>query len=447
VRRELLEKYFEQVDGRFVFRKELRRGVIFGRHDLIQDPPISRVDLLASRNTLMYFNAATQRQILANFHYALSDRGVLFLGKSEVLLSRTQLFVPVNLKARVFAKAQDAAEPRLRVVDDDGGGDGAVARTARLGAIEFDAGPMAQIVVDAAGRLAMANAHARTHFDLDARDIGRPLQDLQVSYRPLELRSQIEEAVTKLRPVHLKDVEWDAGPGDPQFFEVHVTPLFAGDGSSVGTSITFSDVTPLRRLREEHESSRREVESAYEELQSTAEELETTNEELQSSNEELETTNEELQSTNEELETMNEELQSSNEELETMNDELVQRTDELADLSSYLGSILAGLEAAVVVLDRELRVQLWSANAAELWGLRADEVQDMNFLNLEIGLPIEDLRDVIRAALDGERREIVVPATDRRGRAIRCNIACAPLEGADGASTGATLLMEAERAG
>jgi PAS domain S-box-containing protein len=107
----LRDRYFERVDERYVFRPELRRAVTFGRHDLLQDPPISRVDLLSSRNTLMYFNPDAQARILTNFAFALRDTGFLFLGKSELLMSRSKLFVPVDLKRRVFSKV-----PRLAVL-------------------------------------------------------------------------------------------------------------------------------------------------------------------------------------------------------------------------------------------------------------------------------------------------------------------------------------------
>jgi two-component system CheB/CheR fusion protein len=101
---ELRRKYFEPVANGFMFRASLRRAIIFGRHDLVQDAPISRLDLLVSRNTLMYFNAETQAQILARFHFALNPTGVLFLGKAEMLLTHANLFVPVELKCRIFTK-------------------------------------------------------------------------------------------------------------------------------------------------------------------------------------------------------------------------------------------------------------------------------------------------------------------------------------------------------
>jgi len=99
----LREKYFEFTGGRYLFRPEFRRTVIFGRHDLVQDSPISRLDLIVCRNTLMYLNADTQTQVLARLHFALQERGFLFMGKSEMLLTHGELFAPVQSPHRVFA--------------------------------------------------------------------------------------------------------------------------------------------------------------------------------------------------------------------------------------------------------------------------------------------------------------------------------------------------------
>jgi two-component system CheB/CheR fusion protein len=101
---ELRERYFEQQNSRYLFRKDLRRSVIFGRNDLVQDAPISRIDLLVRRNTLMYFNAETQTKILNRFHFALAQRGLLLLGRAEMPLSHSQLFDPFDLKRRCSAR-------------------------------------------------------------------------------------------------------------------------------------------------------------------------------------------------------------------------------------------------------------------------------------------------------------------------------------------------------
>src|SRR5206468_11983890 len=105
----LREKYFERAAARYVFRNELRRAIIFGRLDLIADAPISRLDLLACRNTLIYFNLEAQRQILDRFHFALNETGFLFLGRAEMLLMHANLFTPVNLKHRIFVRTPKGA--------------------------------------------------------------------------------------------------------------------------------------------------------------------------------------------------------------------------------------------------------------------------------------------------------------------------------------------------
>ena len=92
------------VGQRFNVAKDLRRAVIFGRNDLIRDAPISRIDLLACRNTLIYFNSETQRTVMARMHMALADHGVLLLGKSELILTNSNGFTPENMPLRIFRK-------------------------------------------------------------------------------------------------------------------------------------------------------------------------------------------------------------------------------------------------------------------------------------------------------------------------------------------------------
>jgi two-component system, chemotaxis family, CheB/CheR fusion protein len=436
---ELRERYFEDGDTGYSFRQDLRRCVVFGRHDVIQDPPISRIDLLISRNTLMYFTTETQEQILQNFHFALRDDGYLFLGKSEALAARSSLFVRVDLKRRVFTRAPRQRIAVLAPVESRQAQQEPEPETLAH-RLAVDAAPVAQIVVDNDGEIVLANAHARTLFGIKAADVGRPIQDLEVSYRPVELRSRIQQAYAERHPVRIHDVEWTS-EGHARVLDVHVAPLVSPAGDTVGASITFADVTRFNRMRQEADTSKRQLETAYEELQSTVEELETTNEELQSTNEELETTNEELQSTNEELETMNEELQSTNEELETMNDELQQRTDEVDDVNAFLESVLGSLGAAVAVVDRELQVTAWNEAAFELWGLRADEVLGKHLLNLDIGLPVAELRTPVRETLEGDGRpDVTLSAVNRRGRPVSVRIALAPLDGSDGVR-GTILLM------
>jgi two-component system CheB/CheR fusion protein len=441
---ELLERYFERVEQRYVFRKDLRRTVIFGRNDLVQDAPISRIDLLTCRNTLMYFNAETQAQILNRFHFALKSSGYLYLGKSEMLITHSELFKPVNLKRRVFGKVpRPTMRDRLLFATQANQVDVDTSPGAAVRERAFDAAPMPQIAIDADGTVMLANEQARLLFGLTANDVGRPLKDLEISYRPVDLRSNIELAHADRRSVVLTHVAMTTAHGEPRELEVRLAPLLSAD-RTLGTSITYADVTTQRQLQSELEVSKRELETAYEELQSTVEELETTNEELQSTNEELETTNEELHSTNEELETINEELQSSNEELETINDELRKRTLELNEVNAFLETMLTSMGVPIVVLDTNMSVRVWNPHSADLWGLRADEVEGQNLLSLDFGLPVDELEGPLTKVLrDGDARaEVVVDATNRRGRAMACRIVALTLATDGEPSTGAILMME-----
>lgn len=444
-----VDQFFEQSENLYTFHKDLRRAVIFGRHDLIQDAPISKIDLLICRNVLMYFNGETQGRILGRFHFALRDQGFLFLGKAEMLLSHANMFSPVQLKCRIFSKVPKAnGRDRILMIAQTGGDEmvNSLSPDARLREAAFDSGPFARVIINTQGTIALANEQARVQFHLSSRDLGRPFQDLNLSFYPVELRSSIQQAYRERQTVNLTDIEWQTGTGETTYLDIQVCPLLdMANNTILGISINFIDVTRYKRLQEELQHSNQELEMAYEELQSTNEELETTNEELQSTNEELETTNEELQSTNEELETMNEELQSINEELQTVNDELQRRGEELNQVNAFLQSILGSLRGSVVVVDRDLYVQVWNHKAEDLWGLRTDEALGQNFLNLDIGLPVEQLRQPIRQCLIGDLNDtadVVLNAVNRRGKSIFCQVTCTPLVGISQQVTGVILVME-----
>ena len=142
---------------------------------------------------------------------------------------------------------------------------------------------------------------------------------------------------------------------------------------------------------------------------------------------------------------MNEELQSANEELETMNEELRHRTLELNTSNLFLETILSTIGIAVAVLDPHQRVQTWNRQAYELWGLTAEEVEDENLLALDFGLPIEKLKTQLRDCLNGgaTREEIVLEATNRRGKQFECRVTCLPMGNHDGQVAGVIMMMEA----
>jgi two-component system, chemotaxis family, CheB/CheR fusion protein len=391
-------------------------------------------------------NGDTQRNVLNRLHFALSPRGVLFLGHAEMMLSQGDRFTPVSLSSRIFRKAigtHAAAgqfDPSAAIVRQ-----GDLNGLDPIRELAFRASPVAQIVVTGEDTVAMINQQAETTFGLSARDIGRLLRDLEVSYRPVELRSYLEQAKVERRPARIQDVKWIRPGADTTWYEVHINPLVDSDNGILGVSVVFFDVTSNRALLDKVVQTNHQLEAAYEELQSTNEELETTNEELQSTVEELETTNEELQSTNEELETINEELQSTNDELHTINDTLRDRSVELDEARTFLTSLANSLRSGLVVVDREMKVVVWNRAAEELWGLRSDETIGAAFTSLDMGLPLDGIRPLIGNALvDPESfGETEVAAVNRRGRQALVRVTCTPFLAGDSVS-GAMLLMDAQ---
>ena len=435
----LRSRYFERQGDRFMFRAALRRAIIFGRHDLTQDAPISRLDLLICRNTLIYFTAEAQGRILARFHYALNDDGYLFLGRAEMLLTHTALFTPVDLKERIFSKVATLhLQERLVLLAQSGSAEATnhVARQLRVRELTTEGTPYPQVVVDATGVVISANQYARKLFEIAPADLGRSLKDLELSYKPIDLRTPIDRVTRERRPTSTSGVEIKRADGTPGLFDIHVAPLIDDDSSLVGVAINFVDVTSAMHLRSE-------LERLSQALQSHREELETTNEELQSTVEELETTNEELQSTNEELETLNEELESTNAELNSINTDLQLRTSEVERLNKLLFAITGNIEVGAAVLDKSMRVQVWNERAADLWGVRSDEALGKSFFDLEIGLPAEKLRALIDAGAGGHPRhdELVVTAMTRKGREIRCRV-MAHTVGDGSGPAGLVLVME-----
>src|SRR6267142_2020826 len=404
---DLRDKYFDRASERWMFKKDLRRSVIFGRHDLLDDAPISRVDLLLCRNTLMYFNHEAQAKIVRRFHFALRDGGFLVLGKAEMLLNFVGAFVPADLKQRVFMKVrvENGADRLLTGYPERDERALLTGPPARLREISFDQDPIAQLVIDVKSHLLLANARARDLFGLDARDLGRPLQDLEVSYRPVELRSSIDEAHARRQVVQMREVAWPTPGGEPRYFNVQVTPVLDAADVSLGSKVLFTDITRQRELQDELQRSRQE------------------------------------------LETMNEELQSTNEELETVNQELRQRGTDLSRSNVFLGGILRSVPLAVIVLDEQLQAELWNDVAADLWGLRADEVRGRHFFGLDIGLPVEQLKQPIAGLTrQGDHRfDTEINAMNRRGRQVRLRVQCVSIGSAEQGKGIILLMQEAPR--
>ena len=469
---ELRAAYFEpEVHGRgSVVIPELRRTVVFGRLDLTRDPPISRVDLLTCRNTLMYLNSETQGFVIPRLQYALGDSGYLFLGRAEMVLrGGNGRFAPVSLRHRIFAALpmQPDVADRVASVDSrrkpfDLGRlllpplEGGLSKAA-LAATEPTESIVAELLVDPDGLLTGANDSARQLFGIGPKDMARPLSDLRLAFEPLELASHVGRALLEHMSHRVGAASYDVPDGRELDLEVWVLPIFDEKEMVLGAAVTFADISSTIQLRESFRHVHEELETAYEELQSTNEELVTSNEELQSSYEELETGNEELQSANEELETTNEELRSSNDELETtylelrstsdavarLNESLVDANLELRRFSGLHREVMDHFPSAIILLNSQLVVEEWNLAATELWGLREDDVVGEPFFALEFGLALGTLQEAVRASRStgAAPSSMEVPATDRSGLPFVCRVQIMPISGHE-PETSTMLVME-----
>src|SRR5262245_7062083 len=234
---ELVAKYFDRNGGDlYTFNRDLRRSVIFGRHDLIQDAPISRVDLLLCRNTLMYFNSEAQARIMARFYFSVNAGGHLVLGRAEMLFSHAAMFQPVDLKRRIFKTIPKVNHrDRLLLLAQSGREDivPQYPNHTRLRDAAFEMSPDAQIVLDTHGVLVAANAAARRQFGLNETDAGTPLQDLEISYRPAELRNLIDRSRHERREITQRGVPWEQS-GTIRFLDIVVVPLFDDERGMLG---------------------------------------------------------------------------------------------------------------------------------------------------------------------------------------------------------------------
>jgi len=375
---ELIERHFGVVGDTYVVNKRLRELVIFARHNLIQDPPFLRLDLVTCRNVLIYFQQGLQERVEASFHYALVPGGYLLLGKSESL-PEADLFSTVDAKSKILRRRDHAQTPPLPTrrglptglpMARPSGTRGVRPQSSaeeHLYAAIIRSYVGAGLVVDGNFDVRFVIGDVSQYLSIAE---GRPSLNVQQMVRP-DLQFDIKGLILKARgtkqrqysgryrfndrPLQLSATPIVNESEDPLYLVAFEQPQGADDGKHPAPGAL--DDARMHELEQELSVTR-------EHLQTVIEELETSNEELQSTNEELQSANEELQSTNEELETSNEELQSTNEELTTVNQELQVKSSELVAVNADLSNVKDSVPAPLLVLDERLRITL--ANPAAL---------------------------------------------------------------------------------
>ncbi|TMC20270.1 MAG: histidine kinase, partial [Chloroflexi bacterium] len=440
------EHFFLGVNGCYQIRKAVRDLCVFAQHNLLKDPPFSRLDLLSCQNVLIYLEPMAQRKIFQTFHYALSPNGVLLLGPSETIGTASDLFghagehkrqlyvkkaisartvVVGNIRRSIRGTSPDSSEEGKNMAHEEGHWEFDLQKETDRLLASF---APASVVIDAEMEI--------LHFRGDTNPYLRPapgraslnLFKMARAGLDLELRTTLSKARKSGLPIKKDGIQM-SDQGVLRRISVQVIPLKAS-ATERYFLILFEDAGTLstppaislaldgqqgsvarrgvkdRRIRE----LERELEATREEMRSIIEELEAANEELHSANEETLSSNEELQSLNEELETSKEEIQASNEELLVVNAELQQRNAQLQEARDFADAIVETVREPLLVLDANLYVQ--RANQAFYQCFQAEPAETEHCSIFELGdgqwnihalrTLLEDLLPANRSLLDYE---------------------------------------------
>jgi two-component system, chemotaxis family, CheB/CheR fusion protein len=394
-----LKRYFQEIvdDHHYQITPEVRESVIFGEHDLLADPPFSRLDLVTCRNLLIYIQPAIQERILLLCHFALRPNGYLFLGSAETVGVHEKLFKTVTKKWHIYRRI--GTTPRHQI---DWRGDsttpwvpalsreplseaGRLAVHANLARnVLFERFAPAAILVNE--RLeTLSSSGAVDRFLLPARASGNAALAPRL---PLSIRTQLPAAIRRVRvaqrPVLISGTV--KGASGKASLTVEILPVGVGPSEASGPRylLAFQRTvlkTTAAKSRAAHSQLQQDLRATQEDLQSAVSQLKASNEELRASHEETMSINEELQSMNEELESSKEELQSVNEELNTVNTQLQTKIGELEVANTDLHNLLASNEVATLCLNRTFRIKWFTPAAHRLF----------NLLSSDIGRPIADL--------------------------------------------------------
>ncbi len=389
--KDLADKYMiRQSDGVRVV-DSLRSAILFSDHNVCQDPPFQKIDLLCCRNLLIYFGNPLQHKVMSRFHYSLASDGLLFLGTAESVAGADDMFTPERHSSHIFRKRTLRGQSKLAYTGQRN--PSVVARRSEPDRsdrstdrhlFEALAGSLGDnsILVTADFAIARVYGDISKYIEIKATSSLRMHLDLLRSPLREEARSLVTIALRN--NAHRSGVRHLLSETDQAETRIDVYPIIAKDIAENAALVVFTQlpVDPMKQSRSAltdiggEENSERimalesEIATTREALQQTIEELETSNEELQSLNEELQSTNEELQATNEELETSNEELQSTNEELITVNEELQVTAAELSGRTGELTSVIESTPLAIIVMDNALQISQATNAAAKRFSIR-----------------------------------------------------------------------------
>ncbi len=386
---ERIERFFMPEQGRYRIRKEICDLVLFAPHNLVRDPPFSKLDLITCRNLLIYLNREVQEQVLQLFHFVLLPDGYLLLGASESTDSVIGLFTPIDKGSRLFQRRTAPISPLVNIPSLPlvrparptlmGGQNGAEGQAQSFAELDLHAlaryGPPRVIINEDYDIVHLAQGAGRFLTPADGELSPNLIRMVHPDLR-LELRTALFTAMQRQEntETHWQRVEID---GAPRLVHVRVQPIREPEWATGYMLVLFNDMDDtgnvIRNTTAATEPILQQMEAELqrtkEQLRTTVEQYETAVEEYKAANEELQAINEELRAATEELETSKEELQSVNEELLTVNQELKHKVDEISQSNNDLQNLMSSTEIGTIFVDRDLCVRRYTPSAQSIFNL------------------------------------------------------------------------------
>ncbi|TDS12367.1 CheR family methyltransferase [Sphingobacterium paludis] len=372
-----LSRYFEKSNDQYIVKKRIRDLCVFAVHSFLKDPPFARMDLISCRNVMIYFKPFLQKKALTTFHYALRDKGLLWLGKSETAGTASDFFQALDKKNKFYTRKSvtrkyitvmgERKESAYKENNDILRKNDMKVEDYQKSADELMLNKYmpVSVVVNEQFDIVQFRGSSAKFLEPPSGKATFNLMKMAKEGLSFELRNALHRVKSSREPFAKDNISFDMGES---LVSIEVLPLL--NTIDLYYLVVFKEpalTSPRKRLSAKLKRSadeeriiqlEYELAQAREDMRTITEDQEMTNEELQSSNEELVSGSEELQSLNEELETSKEELQSTNEELLTVNQELFDSNEELTSSRKLSDATIAVLHEPLLMLDKDMIIQL-----------------------------------------------------------------------------------------
>ncbi len=392
---ERINKFFAIEGDGFRINTAIREMVVFAPHNLVRDPPFTKLDFLSCRNLLIYLEPELQKKLMNLFHYSLNSGGVMLLGSAENNNSQAMHFASVDSKLKLYKRSVTPIttelldfpsafiSPKKQNTEDSKSTKADENIQALTDQLLLQHYAPASVLINQEGDILYITGRTGKYLEPAAGKANMNIYTMAREGLRTELPGAIRKAKQSTEMLHLRNIKVGSN-GDTQFVDVKFQLISNPAAIKGAIIIVFNDVAvpPKTHGATEGKSQDSGVEQALEfelqyakeELNSIREEMQTTQEELKSTNEEMQSTNEELQSTNEELTTSKEEMQSLNEELQTVNAELQAKIADYMMANNDMKNLLNSTDIATLFLDKELNIRRFTDQLTKIFKLRQSDI-------------------------------------------------------------------------